>query len=80
MKLPFGQEELIKKVIAVNPKTIVVMIGGAPFDINETVKETSALVWSWFNGYEGGNALADVLLGNVNPSAKLPWTMPKSIN
>lgn len=80
LKLPFGQEELIKKVLEVNPKTIVVFIGGAPFDIDEIGKKTSALVWSWFNGSEGGNALADVLLGNVNPSGKLPWTMPKNIN
>lgn len=79
LKLPFGQEELIKKVQAVNPRTIVVMIAGAPFDINEVSKNTSALVWSWFNGSEGGNALADVLLGKVNPSGKLPWTMPKNI-
>ena len=80
LKLPFGQEELIKKVLEVNPKTIVVFIGGAPYDIDEIGKKTSALVWSWFNGSEGGNALADVLLGTVNPSGKLPWTMPKNIN
>jgi len=79
LKLPFGQEELIKKVQAVNPRTIVVMIAGAPFDINEVSKNSSALVWSWFNGSEGGNALADVILGKVNPSGKLPWTMPKNI-
>ena len=79
LHLPFGQEELIKKVLAVNPKTIVVMIAGAPFDVNEVSQKTSALVWSWFNGSEGGNALADVLLGKVNPSGKLPWTMPKAI-
>jgi beta-glucosidase len=79
LNLPFGQEELIKKIVAVNPKTIVVLIAGAPFDIEEIKKETNALVWSWFNGSEGGNALADVLLGTVNPSGKLPWTMPKNI-
>ena len=56
------------------------MIAGAPFDIQDLSKKTSALVWSWFNGSEGGNALADVLLGKINPSGKLPWTMPKSIN
>jgi len=79
LNLPFGQEELIKKIVAVNPKTIVVLIAGAPFDIEEIKNKTSALVWSWFNGSEGGNALADVLLGTVNPSGKLPWTMPKNI-
>lgn len=79
LKLPFGQEELIKKVVAVNPNTIVVMIAGAPFAINEVKENTGTLVWSWFNGSEGGNALADVLLGHVNPSGKLPWTMPKRI-
>ncbi len=80
LKLPFGQEELIEKVLAVNPNTIVVMIAGAPFDINKIKEKSNTLVWSWFNGSEGGNALADVLLGTVNPSGKLPWTMPKNIN
>ena len=79
LKLPFGQEELINKVREANPNTIVVMIAGAPFDIEAVKNKTSALVWSWFNGSEGGNALADVLLGKVNPSGKLPWTMPKKI-
>ena len=79
LKLPFGPEELIKKIIAVNPRTIVVVIAGAPFEIEDLSKKTSALVWSWFNGSEGGNALADVLLGKVNPSGKLPWTMPKKL-
>jgi beta-glucosidase len=79
LKLPFGQEELIKKVQAVNPKTIVVIVAGAPFEIEEISKKTNALVWTWFNGSEGGNAVADVLLGKVNPSGKLPWTMPKKL-
>lgn len=79
LSLPFGQEELIKKVLEVNPRTIVVLIAGAPFEIDDLSKKTNALVWSWFNGSEGGNALADVLLGKINPSGKLPWTMPKTI-
>ena len=77
--MPFGQEELIKKVLEANPNTIVVMIAGAPYNIDEISQKSSALVWSWFNGSEGGNALADVLLGDVNPSGKLPWTMPKKL-
>jgi len=80
LALPFGQEELIEKVLEVNPNTIVVMIAGAPFDIGNIKEKSSALVWSWFNGSEGGNALADVILGNVNPSGKLPWTMPKQLS
>ena len=79
LELPFGQVKLIEEVLKVNPNTIVVMIAGAPFNINTIKDKSSALVWGWFNGSEGGNALADVLLGNVNPSGKLPWTMPKSI-
>lgn len=80
LKLPFGQEELINKVLDLNPNTIVVLIGGAPYDVAGLKSKAKALVWSWFNGSEGGNALADVLLGNINPSGKLPWTMPKNIN
>jgi beta-glucosidase len=79
LKLPFGQEELINKVKEANPNTIVVIIAGAPYDIDAIGQKNKALVWSWFNGSEGGNALADVLLGKINPSGKLPWTMPKNI-
>src|SRR5690606_8715054 len=65
---------------AANPKTIVVFVAGAPYDINNVEKENSTIVWSWYNGSEGGNALADVLLGTINPSGKLPWTMPKQLS
>ena len=76
LALPFGQEELIHKLLEVNPNTIVVFIAGAPFDIKGITDKSKAVIWSWFNGSEGGNALADVLLGTINPSGKLPWTMP----
>lgn len=79
LQLPFGQEELIAQVKAANPNVVITIIGGAPFDLQKVQSATSSLVWSWFNGSEGGNALVDVLLGTVNPSGKLPWTMPKSI-
>ena len=80
LELPFGQQALIEQVLEANPNTVVVMIGGAPFDIGRIKEKSSALVWSWYNGSEGGNALADVLLGTVNPSGRLPWTMPKRID
>ncbi|AVR43990.1 glycosyl hydrolase [Christiangramia fulva] len=79
LHLPFGQGELIQKVLEANPNTIVVMIAGGPFDLQKINDQTSTIVWSWFNGSEGGNALADILLGKVNPSGKLPWTMPKNL-
>jgi beta-glucosidase len=76
LQLPFGQVELIKAVTAANPKTVVVMIAAAPFDLREVEKSAPALLWASFNGSEAGNAFADVLFGTVNPSGKLPFTIP----
>jgi beta-glucosidase len=80
LSLPFGEQELINAVTAANPNTIVVVIGGAPYDLNEIKKNNNTIVWSWFNGSEGGDALADVLIGKVNPSGKLPFTFPASLD
>jgi len=80
LKLPFGQDALIHAVAAANPKTIVVLVAAAPLDLNNAQNASSAMLMSWFNGSEGGNALADVLLGNVNPSGKLPFTFPVALN
>lgn len=76
LRLPFGQEELIKAVKAANPRTIVVMVAGAPYDVNEIAETVDGLVWSWFNGSRAGDAIVDVLFGTVNPSGKLPVTFP----
>jgi beta-glucosidase len=80
LKLPFGQDELIKAIASVNSRTIVVLVAGAPLDLSNVLNSSTAMLISWFNGSEGGNALADVLLGNVNPSGKLPFTIPVALH
>lgn len=76
IELPFGQDELIKAVSAVNKNTIVVVVAAAPCNLKPTSDVCSTIVWSWYNGSQGGNALADILLGNANPSGRLPLSFP----
>ncbi len=79
MNLPFGQEELLQAVLKANPNTIVVLMGGGPIDMSGWVANTKAIVQAWYPGMEGGNALAKILFGEVNPSGKLPMTFPKKL-
>jgi len=76
MKLPYTQNELIKAVHQANPKTAVVLIAGSPVEIYEWIDQIPAVLMGWYAGMEGGNALADVLFGDINPSGKLPFTFP----
>jgi beta-glucosidase len=76
MDLPFGQDELIRAVLAANPNTIIVMMGGGPVDMRKWQGDAKAIIQAWYPGMEGGNALADLLFGKVNPSGKLPMTFP----
>jgi beta-glucosidase len=79
LSLPFGEQALVDAVTAANDNTIVVVTGGAPYDLNKIKKNNHTIVFSWYNGSEGGNALADVLTGKVNPSGKLPFTFPVAL-
>lgn len=76
MKLPYGQETLIAEVAKVNPRTIVVIIAGSPLELSGVVSRVPSILWSWYGGMEAGNAVADVLSGKVNPSGKMPFTLP----
>ena len=77
--LPYYQTELIQAVCRANPRTIVVVISGSPVDLVAPSVCAPAIVWGWLGGMEVGHALADVLLGTVNPSGKLPFTIGYSL-
>ncbi|GGG41096.1 glycoside hydrolase family 3 C-terminal domain-containing protein [Hymenobacter glacieicola] len=76
MKMPFGQDELIQAVLKANPNTVVVLLGGGPIDVSAWAGQAKGIVEAWYPGMEGGNALASILFGDVNPSGKLPFTFP----
>ncbi len=75
--LPGDQDDLIQKIAEANPNIVVVLQNGAPVVMNRWIDKVKGVVEAWFPGVEGGNAIADVLLGNYNPSGKLPVTFPK---
>jgi len=79
MRLPFGQDELISKVVEANPKTVVVLVSGSPLAMDPWLDEVPSVLQAWYAGMEGGHALARVLFGEVNPSGKLPLTFPKKL-
>jgi beta-glucosidase len=75
LSLPGRQDELVRRVAAANPNTIVVVNAGAPV-LMPWVQDVAAAVLAWFPGQEFGNALADVLLGRAEPGGRLPTTWP----
>ena len=72
--LPEGQDELVRSVADKNPNTIVVLYSGGNVDTRNWLSRVPALLHAWYPGQEGGSALAEILLGEVNPSGKLPVT------
>ncbi len=77
--LPCGQNELVKALKAVNPNLVTVLISGGPTDLRELEPVSPAIVQGWWNGTEGGTALAEVLFGDIAPSGKLPFTFPAKL-
>jgi beta-glucosidase len=71
-RLPPGQDEFIRQIVAANPKTTVVLTSGGGVDMTRWIDTTPALLQAWYPGQEGGTALADILLGTTNPSGRLP--------
>lgn len=79
MELPYGQVQLIQEVIKANPRTIVVIVAGSPVNMAALDICAPAILWGWYNGMEGGNALVDAITGKVNPSGKMPFTTPVTL-
>lgn len=76
MRLPYGQDEVIRALLEERPDTVVVLMGGSPVEM-PWLSGARSLVWSYYNGMEGGTALAEVLFGAVNPSGRLAETFPE---
>ena len=76
IKLPCGQEELVRALREANPNLATVLISGGPTDLQVLEPASPAILQGWWNGMEGGTALAEVLFGDIAPSGKLPFTFP----
>jgi beta-glucosidase len=79
LDLPGRQMELVHAIHATGKPTIVVLVNGRPLSIGWIVNNAPAILESWMGGTESGNAIADILFGDVNPGAKLPVTFPRTV-
>jgi len=79
LDLPGRQLDLVKAVHATGKPTVVVLMNGRPLTINWLAENTPAILETWFAGSQAGNAIADVLFGDVNPGGKLPVTFPRAV-
>ena len=77
--LPGVQRELLKQVLSTGTPTVLVLMNGRPLTIAWEAAHVPAILETWFLGVQTGNAIADVLFGDVNPSGKLPVTFPRSV-
>lgn len=79
IRIPGRQEELFEAVKATGKPVIVVLMAGRPLIFDRIAAQASAILYAWWPGSEGGNAIADILFGAYNPSAKLPVSFPRSV-
>jgi beta-glucosidase len=79
LDLPGKQQELLRQVVATGKPVVLVLESGRPLDIRWASDHVAATVQAWYPGVQAGNALADVLFGDVSPSARLPMSWPRSV-
>jgi len=78
LNIPWVQEELIKRIYSLGKQVVIVLMNGRPLTINWISENIPSIVEAWFLGDQTGNAVAEVLFGDYNPSGKLPITFPRS--
>lgn len=78
MKLPGGQDQVIRALTQANPNTVVFLIAGSAVEM-PWAEHVDTIVWGWYGGMEAGTAYARMLLGEVNPSGKMPITLPAKL-
>ena len=79
LDLPGRQLDFVKAIVATGKPTVVVLMNGRPLTINWLTENSTAILETWFAGIQAGNAIADVLFGDVNPGGKLPVTFPRAV-
>jgi beta-glucosidase len=79
LDLPGHQMELVKAIRETGKPTVVVLVNGRPLTISWLAESVPAILEAWMGGTESGNAIADILFGDVNPGAKLPVTFPRTV-
>ena len=79
INIPGVQEDLLKELLATGKPLVVLINAGRPLVFNYTADNAPAILYTWWLGSEAGNAIADVLFGDYNPSAKLPMSFPRSV-
>jgi beta-glucosidase len=79
LSIPASQRALLKALKATGKPLVIVLMNGRPLQLNWAQANADAILETWFSGTEGGNAIADLLFGDYNPSGKLPISFPRSV-
>ena len=79
LDLPESQKALLRALKATGKPLVLVLMNGRPLSLNWERENADAMLETWYTGIEGGNAIADVLFGDINPAGKLPITFPRSV-